>query len=157
MLISKNYVFLYFAESNTTMNDADIENKLIEATENLDIKDDQQPKKKKRNRKKKKETDGEAVDAEAVENGKNIAAGDTQESQDAVNGETMAAAGEEKAVKKKKPKKKKNTDGVAGSAAGTKTQTEPPTVPICELFPNGNFPVGQIMEHPIANDDAKER
>eukprot|EP00088_Acartia_fossae_P062271 TRINITY_DN750_c0_g1_i1.p1 TRINITY_DN750_c0_g1~~TRINITY_DN750_c0_g1_i1.p1 ORF type:complete len:470 (-),score=123.09 TRINITY_DN750_c0_g1_i1:594-2003(-) len=138
------------------MNDAEIENKLIEATENLDIKDDQQPKKKKRNRKKKKETDGETAEVEAADNGKNGASGETQESQDPVNGESTVA-GEEKAVKKKKPKKKKNVDGGAGSGAGTKTQTEPPTVPICELFPDGNFPVGQIMEHPIANDDAKAK
>ncbi|XP_072941071.1 methionine aminopeptidase 2 [Epargyreus clarus] len=43
---------------------------------------------------------------------------------------------------KKKKKKNKNK-----SKSGGKTQTNPPTIPISELFPDGNFPEGQIMEH----------
>lgn len=31
------------------------------------------------------------------------------------------------------------------STKKTKKQTDPPTIPICELFPDKNFPVGQIM------------
>jgi len=27
-------------------------------------------------------------------------------------------------------------------------QTNPPSIPICELYPDGNFPEGQILEHP---------
>lgn len=66
----------------------------------------------------------------------------------AENGE----AGEE--TKKKKKRK-------ARGAKGPKQQTDPPTVPISELFTDGNFPIGQIMDHPSASgiDDrtAKDR
>lgn len=37
-------------------------------------------------------------------------------------------------------------------AGGAKVQTDPPSVPISELFPRGDFPVGQIMEHPKVKD-----
>jgi methionyl aminopeptidase len=35
-------------------------------------------------------------------------------------------------------------------------QTDPPTVPICDLF-QGNYPVGQEMEYPALQDDQKAR
>merc|ERR1711976_80642 len=63
--------------------------------------------------------------------------------------------GEEKAdktSKKTNKNKKKNTQEKT-----PKTQTDSPSVPISELFPNGNFPEGQIMDHPIANDDSKAK
>ena len=47
-----------------------------------------------------------------------------------------------KKKKKRKPKKKKN-----GGAAGSKTQTSPPRVPISDLFPNGQYPEGEICEY----------
>lgn len=52
---------------------------------------------------------------------------------------------------KKKKKKKKNT--------GQKQQTSPPTIPISELFPDGNYPEGEIMEYPVVQDSttAKDR
>lgn len=28
------------------------------------------------------------------------------------------------------------------------TQTDPPTVPICDLFPEGNFPEGEMQDYP---------
>jgi len=28
-------------------------------------------------------------------------------------------------------------------------QTNPPSIPICELYPDGDFPEGQILEHPV--------
>merc|ERR1712032_1803039 len=42
---------------------------------------------------------------------------------------------------------------------GAAVQTDPPTVPVKDLFPSGQFPEGQIMEHPIAQSDttAKNR
>ena len=46
-----------------------------------------------------------------------------------------------KKKKKRKPKKKK------GGAGGTKTQTSPPRVPISDLFPNGQYPEGEICEY----------
>ena len=29
----------------------------------------------------------------------------------------------------------------------SKKQTDPPSIPVCELFTEGSFPIGQIMEH----------
>ena len=58
----------------------------------------------------------------------------------------------DKTSKKTNKNKKKNTQEKT-----PKTQTDPPTVPISALFPSGNFPEGQIMEHPIGNDDAKAK
>ncbi|XP_041349924.1 methionine aminopeptidase 2-like [Gigantopelta aegis] len=53
-------------------------------------------------------------------------------------------------AKKKKKKKKKG---------GVKEQTVPPTIPIAELFPSGDFPEGEIMQYPKLADDrmAKDR
>ncbi|KAI2567405.1 METAP2 isoform 8, partial [Pan troglodytes] len=45
--------------------------------------------------------------------------------------------------KKKKKKKKKR---------GPKVQTDPPSVPICDLYPNGVFPKGQECEYPPTQD-----
>lgn len=58
----------------------------------------------------------------------------------------------------KKSKKKRKPHGKAG---GPKQQTDPPTVPVSQFFPDGNFPIGQIMDYPptALMDDrtAKER
>lgn len=69
-------------------------------------------------------------------------------------GETVAD-GSGAAKKKKKKKKKKPTEG--GEAASNqpkpaKKQTNPPTIPICELYPTGNFPIGEILEHGLPKD-----
>ncbi|XP_027630152.1 methionine aminopeptidase 2 isoform X3 [Tupaia chinensis] len=48
--------------------------------------------------------------------------------------------------KKKKKKKKKR---------GPKVQTDPPSVPICDLYPNGVFPKGQECEYPPTQDGEK--
>jgi len=138
-----------------------LENKLIEATENLDIKSEEtQAKKKKKNKKKKKGAGGENIE----NGGDEIAATNGEQNGEAAaveNGdkEPTVEGGEQTAAKKKKNKKKKDGAGGGGEVKVAKTQTEPPTVPISELFPNGDLPVGQIMEHPIVNDDlkAKER
>ena len=53
--------------------------------------------------------------------------------------------------------KNKKKNKAKAKSSGPKTQTDPPSVPVSELFPGGNFPEGQIMEHPIANDDAKAK
>ena len=95
------------------------------------------------------EGEGEVADAEGGENGEN---GDSAEG----------------AKKKKKRKKKKKGGGGGGAAAAAEPtkvppslgvtgntdyyvrygQTEPPTIPIEQLFPGGNFPVGEIQDHP---------
>ncbi|KAF7229458.1 methionyl aminopeptidase 2 [Nothobranchius furzeri] len=59
------------------------------------------------------------------------------------DGEEDGDDGENAAGKKKKKKKKKK---------GSKTQTDPPSVPICELYPNGVFPIGQECEYPVCQD-----
>ncbi|XP_066489476.1 methionine aminopeptidase 2 [Tiliqua scincoides] len=45
--------------------------------------------------------------------------------------------------KKKKKKKKKK---------GPKVQTDPPSIPICDLFPGGVFPKGEECEYPTTQD-----
>ena len=35
---------------------------------------------------------------------------------------------------------------------GQKQQTSPPSIPISELFPEGNYPEGEIMEYPVVQD-----
>jgi len=115
---------------------AELAEKLIEATENLDISGEV-AKKKKNKKKKKKESE---APPSGEQNGDTVAdeeeGGQPPEDQE---------ASEKPNAKKKKNKKKKSG----------KTQTDPPTIPISELFPNGNFPEGQIMEHPISADDKK--
>lgn len=63
--------------------------------------------------------------------------------------------GTEAAAKKKKKKKNKNKN--KGKAADKKTggQTHPPSIPIAELFADGNFPEGEILKHPTFTDDRK--
>uniref|UniRef100_A0A8C0UPK6 Methionine aminopeptidase 2 n=1 Tax=Cyanistes caeruleus TaxID=156563 RepID=A0A8C0UPK6_CYACU len=48
--------------------------------------------------------------------------------------------------KKKKKKKKKK---------GPKVQTDPPSIPICELFPSNVFPKGEECEYPPTQDGEK--
>lgn len=33
-----------------------------------------------------------------------------------------------------------------------KTQTDPPSIPICDLYTSGVFPVGQECEYPLSQD-----
>lgn len=56
--------------------------------------------------------------------------------------------GENEEAKKKKKKKRKPKD-----KGGIKQQTDPPSIPVSELFPDGNFPVGQVMIHGSAGID----
>ena len=63
----------------------------------------------------------------------------------------------DKSSSSKNKKKNKSKGKSGGGSSGAKTQTDPPSVPISELFPNGNYPEGQIMDHPIANDDSKAK
>jgi len=138
------------------MNVTNVDEKLIEATDNLQIKDDAvnevdngQLKKKKKNRKKKKDGEG-ASEINFQENGEIIANGNSTEKEE--NGVNKSE--EQAAVAKKKKNKKKKTGEVATTS---KIQTDPPSVPVSELFPDGNFPIGQILDHPISNDDSKAK
>lgn len=103
----------------------DEEEEELEGTEEIEAKD---PAKKKKKKKKKKKTAGtdNAVDNETTEAEK-----------------TETPIEENAGDEKKKKKKNKNKSGKNNN----KVQTDPPTIPISELFPDGNFPEGQIMEH----------
>ena len=71
-------------------------------------------------------------------------------SEDGQEAEEEGGGDVEGASKKKKKKKKKKTGGGGGGgnvSDGTK-QTDPPTIPISELYPDGNFPVGEEVEYP---------
>ena len=94
------------------------------------------------------------------------ASGETKASEAEANGDKS-----EPSVSKKKNKKKNAENGQingdsSNSNTATKkdsskkvTQTDPPTVAISQLYPDGQFPIGQIMEHPIGQSDttAKNR
>lgn len=43
--------------------------------------------------------------------------------------------------------------------ASVKQQTDPPSIPVVELYPGGNYPIGEIQEYPVVNDGrgAKDR
>merc|ERR550539_1919050 len=77
--------------------------------------------------------------------------------------ETEATTEQTQSKKKKKGKSNATTSDVGGENDGntkkkgdkkSTTQTTPPSVPISQLFPSGQFPQGQIMDHPIAANDA---
>lgn len=93
-----------------------------------------------------------------------------EDGDDEVEEATGADASKKKKKKKKKPKKKKT--GASESAAPTEPkclipsllphsrnvggftdyyialgQTNPPTIPVADLFPSGDFPVGQELPH----------
>lgn len=40
------------------------------------------------------------------------------------------------------------------NSAPTRQQTNPPSIPISDLFPDGNFPEGEIMEHPTPKNSS---
>jgi len=81
---------------------------------------------------------------ESVTNGENIEA-----EQDSVKDEVVNGDEDSQNKKKKNKKKKKGGEPLV--------QTSPPTIAIKELFPTGQFPEGQIMEHPIGENDAKAK
>nr|CAB3263762.1 methionine aminopeptidase 2-like [Phallusia mammillata] len=99
--------------------------------------------KKKKKKKKKKKTgtpDNEEVAAETCEtpvNGK-----ETQDSEKCANEQGDQEAGTGEAKKKRKRKKK----------PAIKQQTDPPTIPVSEFFPNKIFPHGQECEYPADKD-----
>lgn len=77
---------------------------------------------------------------------------DEKDEDDGEAGDGDNAPGDAEAAKKKKKKKNKNKNK---GKDGKKVQTTPPSVPIVELFPDGNYPEGEILKHPIFTDDRK--
>lgn len=95
----------------------------------------------------------EPKDESAENNENNVDGGKDDEDGDgdAADGEDGPA--DEAAKKKKKKKNKNKNKGKAEKK--TAGQTNPPTIPIVDLFPDGNFPEGEILKHPIFTDDRK--
>ncbi|CAF3006336.1 unnamed protein product [Rotaria sp. Silwood2] len=55
-------------------------------------------------------------------------------------------------TKKKRKKIKATTTSVTNNTSislSRHQQTNPPSIPICDLYPDGNYPEGQILDHPI--------
>jgi methionyl aminopeptidase len=75
--------------------------------------------------------------------------GDEEEDEAAEGGDGTTA---EKKKKKKKKKKAGAESGVVDQPKPAKKQTNPPSIPINELYPDGNFPVGQILDYPVPKD-----
>ena len=71
-----------------------------------------------------------------------------EEPEETEEAEGDAEASDAAKKKKKKKKKKKSAGGASTQVVypGGK-QTAPPTVPVAELFPSGEYPVGQILPH----------
>uniref|UniRef100_A0A671X3I1 Methionine aminopeptidase 2 n=1 Tax=Sparus aurata TaxID=8175 RepID=A0A671X3I1_SPAAU len=93
----------------------------------------------KKKKKKKKKNKSAATGAEAEADGvadvtKQLEKQAIEDKEKEEDGEEDGDDGENSAGKKKKKKKKKK---------GPKSQTDPPSVPICELYPSGTFPIGQ--------------
>ncbi|CAH7687813.1 peptidase M24, structural domain-containing protein, partial [Phakopsora pachyrhizi] len=54
--------------------------------------------------------------------------------------------------KKKKKKKKKKKSKTKKSAGGPSVQqTSPPRIPVSKMFPNGNYPIGEVSEYSDSN------
>ncbi|XP_051249134.1 methionine aminopeptidase 2 [Dicentrarchus labrax] len=101
-------------------------------------------KKKKRKKKNKSATTGAEAEADGVsEVTKQLEKQAIEDKEKEEDGEEDGDDGENSAGKKKKKKKKKK---------GPKSQTDPPSVPICDLYPSGAFPIGQECEYPVSQD-----
>lgn len=92
---------------------------------------------------------------ETVENNENVNDEKSGEKDADEDGDDEAAEdgpADEAAKKKKKKKNKNKNKGKVDKKTG---QTNPPSIPIVELFPDGNFPEGEILKHPTFTDDRK--
>lgn len=87
------------------------------------------------------------TDENNVENVENVATNGEAINESEKKATATAAGAAAAAAAKKKPNKSK-----AAGKGGKKTQTNPPSIPISELFTDGNFPEGEIMEYPIPKD-----
>ncbi|KAF5907977.1 methionine aminopeptidase 2, partial [Clarias magur] len=107
-------------------------------------------KKKKKKKRKKHKAAAWAGQTELGEDGivedtrKSLEQQSLEERQRDEDGEEDGEDEDSSAGKKKKRKTKKKS--------GPKAQTDPPSVPICELYANGAFPVGEECEYPLSQD-----
>lgn len=85
---------------------------------------------------------GAPTETEKPTNGQAEADDSDDEGED-VEGE----AGGEGAAKKKKKRKPRKKKKAGTGAAGSKTQTSPPTIPVSQLFPNNTYREGEICDY----------
>lgn len=86
----------------------------------------------------------------------------TEKGNDKCSDDELAAENEDApaddAEKKKKKKKNKNKNKNKAKVDNQKpVQTNPPSISIVELFPDTNYPEGEIMMHPTFTDDRKAK
>ncbi|VDQ14787.1 unnamed protein product, partial [Trichobilharzia regenti] len=63
-------------------------------------------------------------------------------------GDVPADVGENTVSTGKKSKKKSKSKNPASTESHTDAvQTDPPSIPICQLYPKGDFPVGEIIDY----------
>ena len=144
-----------------TSSSADIEDNEELNEELIGENGEQSDIKKKKNRKKKKKTKptddslDKAMDDLSVDNQKTNGKANNCEDIETNDGNEPQDPQKESLKKKKKKKTKsvanESSTPVSSGSVG-KQQTTPPSVPIAELFPDGNFPIGQQMEYPIPHD-----
>merc|ERR1712071_186687 len=136
-------------EENEVTNEAD--ELVVDSTENA--AETKSKKKKKKKKTQKTESNEQEVDSkiETADEIKDEQAGEVEDE------EGNAAAGKKK--KRSRGKKKPATEPTEEKSPVINGQTDPPTVPIVQLYPDGNFPIGEIQDYPIGNDDrtAKDR
>ncbi|KAI1278758.1 Methionine aminopeptidase 2 [Halotydeus destructor] len=133
------------------VSDDNDEDGLIDEVKGGDQSDAAKKKKKKKNKKKKDpvEPNGNAVNgvddhSDLKDKVQQLELGEKQVN--GANGDVQETEASSKAKKKKNKNKSKPTDGAA------KKQTNPPSIPIRDLYPDGNFPVGEIVPHPVPKD-----
>ncbi|KAK7794337.1 hypothetical protein R5R35_011272 [Gryllus longicercus] len=139
--------------------DKSVDDGNIEDIDDVEVEGGASEASKKKKRKKKKKKAGAGEDSADVpgggENDKKVDEIKDKINDIKLNGEEEEGGAEEGGEGKKKKRKRKGK----GTGAKGKTQTDPPSIPIAELFTDGVFPVGQEMEYPVVNDDrtAKDR
>uniref|UniRef100_A0A667ZBC4 Methionine aminopeptidase 2 n=1 Tax=Myripristis murdjan TaxID=586833 RepID=A0A667ZBC4_9TELE len=124
-----------------------------EEKEEADPAEETTKKKKKKKKKNKSSTPGTEAEGNGVpEVTQQLEKQAIEDKEKEEDGEEDGDDGENSAGKKKKKKKKKKGRELANASHLTKSQTDPPSVPICELYPNGVFPIGQECEYPVVQD-----
>ncbi|CAF1058797.1 unnamed protein product [Rotaria sordida] len=159
--------------SNNLLEEEQIQND-IENSEDDEIDengkvDDQSVTKTKKKRKKKKKSKGQNItndnntEIDPVQNGTQAISTLSIQQDDNEKEEEEEVVGEgdetKSTTKKKNKKKKKTTTPVANGISTTtssRQQTNPPSIPICELYPDGNYPEGQILSHPTPKNPSTD-
>ncbi|XP_066944974.1 methionine aminopeptidase 2 [Macrobrachium rosenbergii] len=126
----------------------------------------EEAKKKKKKKKKKKAAGGagsvnvpdgdDAVEVNDV--GDDLAKAKLEDGENEEGGDDGEETAEAAAKKKKNKKKKKKPAGAGGDGSGSSSvltvqQTDPPSIPIVDLYRDSNYPIGEICEYKIDQND----